>query len=57
LIGRLNGRLPDFPITRLLDSWSFVMKPLFEANHRWAMAQFEQEIRRSGGFSSGRKFS
>jgi len=29
----------------LLRSLSFVLKPLFEANHRWAMAQGEESLR------------
>jgi hypothetical protein len=29
----------------LLRDFSFVMKPLFEANHRWAMAKGEESLR------------
>ena len=29
----------------LLRSLSFLLKPLFEANHRWAMAQGEESLR------------
>ena len=29
----------------LLRNLSFLMKPLFEANHRWAMAQGEESLR------------
>ena len=33
---------PQKPLLRRL---SFLLKPLFEANHRWAMAQGEQSLR------------
>ena len=29
----------------LLRTFSFIMKPIFEANHRWAMAQGEQSLK------------
>jgi hypothetical protein len=36
---RLSVRKP------FVEQWSFLLKPLFESNHRWAMAQGEQSLR------------
>ena len=30
----------------LLRDWSFIMRPIFGANHRWAMAQGEESLKR-----------
>jgi hypothetical protein len=49
---RQNGRLVDIVYDwriraekPLLRYWSFLLKPVFSANHRWAMARGEESLR------------